>query len=302
MPIILLAIAGNRLVVSTAIFTNRIYADELLSIKLHLGSHGSDNVRRVARVFMAINKATIELRKLYEFPPTNSLPQIGAMWPGPTLDPPQSTTKLPELEFFSKINRANGTALQIINEDNERHAMYLARMKIGTSGDQDVVFVKFAVNYNEYAHRLLAQHNLAPALHFCARVVGDMYMVVMEYIPKARGRDLHSATSDSPPLEVAPAVVERDVTKALKLLHDEKLVFGDLREINMLYLTERGGRVLLVDFDGVGRDGEDTFSCSLNPETGLGVDRGQVMEQAHDNENLNRLMKRLVEKIGAPGM
>ena len=296
MPMILLAIAGNHLVVSTAIFTDAIYADELLSIKLRLGPHGSDNVRRVARVFMAINKATEGLCTLYEHLSTDPSSQTGALWPNPTLHPPQPTERLLKLEFLSKLDRADGTTLQIIDEDNERHSMYLARMQTETLDDKEV-FVKFAVNYHEYAHRLLANQTppLAPALYFCARVVGDMYMVVMEYIPRSRRRDLYSATSGSPPLEVVPEVVRRDVTKALNLLHEEHLVFGDLRETNMLYLPEDGGRVLLVDFDGVGRDGEDIFSCSLNPETGLGVDRGQIMEKAHDDENLIRLMERLAE-------
>jgi hypothetical protein len=43
-PVILLAIAENCLVVSATVFTGAIYANELLSIRLHLGSHGSDNV------------------------------------------------------------------------------------------------------------------------------------------------------------------------------------------------------------------------------------------------------------------
>ena len=174
-------------------------------------------------------------------------------------------------------------------------------MKTGT---KDVVLVKFAVNYNERAHRLLSERNppLAPVLHFCMRVIGDMYMVVIEYILRARSRDLHSATTDSPPLEVAPEVVRQDVAKALNLLHKEILVPGDLQEANMLYLTEGRGCVLLVDFDGVGQDGEGTFSCSLNPETGLGVNKGQIMEQVHNDENLNWLMERLEKKIGAPGM
>ena len=127
MPIIVLAIAGNHLVISTAIFTNAIYADKLLSIKLRLGSHGSDNVRRVARVFMAINKAT-ELCTLYKDLSTDPSSQTGALWPNPTLHPPQSTERLPKLEFLSKIDRADGTTLRIIDEANEHHAMYLARM------------------------------------------------------------------------------------------------------------------------------------------------------------------------------
>ena len=47
---ILLAIPGDRLVVSTAIFTDSVYANELFSMNLRVGTHVADDVLRVARV------------------------------------------------------------------------------------------------------------------------------------------------------------------------------------------------------------------------------------------------------------
>ncbi|KAF9642972.1 hypothetical protein BDM02DRAFT_3264279 [Thelephora ganbajun] len=280
MPVILLAIAGNCLVMSTAVFTDAIYANELLSTRLHLGPHSSDNVLHIARVFMAINNSTERLRELYEDlrrVPRSSPPQAKVLRPNPTADPP-GLIDLPELEFFCKVDRADGAELPDIDEDNERHAMYLARMQIGTL--TRVVFVKFAAKYHEAARRLLADQDppLAPTLYLCARVIGDMYMVVMEYIPKSRDRSILSHFSTPPPQAVS-GVVYRDVCKALYLLHERDFVFGDLREVNLLYLPKDGGRVLLVDFDGVGRDGMDRYSACLNPEAGLGVKRRQIMER-----------------------
>ena len=131
---ILLAIAGNRLVISTAVLTDAIYADELLSVALRLGPHGSDNVIHVARVFMVINESMGLLHELYKVmknPPDTTTAK--ALWPSPTLDPPGSSVPFPSLEYFCKVNRADGTELYIIDEDNERHAMYLARMDNGIS-------------------------------------------------------------------------------------------------------------------------------------------------------------------------
>ena len=288
---------GNRLVVSTAIFTNAIYADELLSITLHLGPHGPDNVLHVARVFMAINDSTRRLRQLYRNllrARTPSSRQAKALWPNPTPDPPEPAGRLPELEFFSKVDRDDGGELSFIDSENERHGMYLARMQIGTT-DQ-VVLVKFAAKYNQEAHRLLARQDppLAPALYFCARVVGRMYMVVMEYIAKPKGWSIDCIfLARDPPPPPVPEVVRRDVTKALGLLHEEIFVFGDLREANLLYLPEDGGRVLLIDFDSVCVDGIGRYSACLNPEAELGVKRWQVMEKEHDNRNLEQLMERV---------
>ena len=61
----------------------------------------------------------------------------------------------------------------------------------------------------------------------------------------------------------------------------------------MLYLPESEGRVLLVDFDGVGQHGKDRSSATLNPEAKLCVHGWQVMEKAHDLQNLLLMMRRL---------
>ena len=303
---ILLSIAGNRLTISSAIFTNAIYADELLSIELRGGNQLPDDVLRIARIFMAINYSAKLLcgfyRNLLDVPHTPPL-QTKVLWPTPTADPPESAELFPRLEFFSKVNRVDGSELPFIDEDNENHAMYLGRMQTGTLSQ--VVFVKFTPNYHEGAHRLLADQNppLAPALYSCTRVTGGFYMVVMEYIPKTRGRSIspYASTDGSPvlPLQLLAEVVHRDVAKALWSLHKQGLVFGGLRESNLLYLPEDGGRTLLVDFDGVGRDAVDRYSPCLDPVAAmeLGVMAWGIMKQAHDRENFKRLMDRLSRRI-----
>ena len=94
--------------------------------QIRLGPHGPDNVLRVARMFVAINKCTERLRELYSG--LERLPKIlpGVIYPSPTADPPGSA--IPQLEFFSKLDRVDGTPLSEINEDNARHGIYLARM------------------------------------------------------------------------------------------------------------------------------------------------------------------------------
>ena len=252
---------------------------------------------------MAINKCAERLRGLYrrlgDANPTTRSARF--MWPNPTADPPQPTKGAQELEFFCKVDRLLGTPINqaAIDEENKRHAMYLARPPTGVEGGtltEDKVLVKFAVKYNEDAHRLLADHDppLAPTLHSCTRVIGDMFMVVMQYIPSSGGASLYACS-------LSPAVFEavhRDISEALKLLHEQDLVFGDLRETNVLYLQNEG-RAMLTDFDAVGRHGKDRYSACLNPDANLGVDRLQIMEKLHDEENLRRLMDRLSKGLSA---
>jgi len=117
--------AGDRLDVSTAIFTDAIYAEKLFSLDLRLRYHRHENVLRVARVFTAICKCTERLRDLYGG--LGLGPMVSrVMYPNPTADPPDST--IPQLEFFSKLDHASGTPLAEVNEANRRHGIYLARM------------------------------------------------------------------------------------------------------------------------------------------------------------------------------
>jgi serine/threonine protein kinase len=239
--------------VSTAIYTNAVYANKLLSLDLELGLLAPEIVLRVARIFEAIRNCTAELRRLYEsikdLPPV--VPSI--LYPNPTADPPEA--EIPPLDFFGKVDRVTGTRLETIDKDNEPHAIYLARMSLypstGEVSTKVVVLVKFALVYNEEAHRLLAQQDppLAPALYHCVRVIGGLHMVVMEYISEAS--PLHRFFREPfLPSFPNPDVLRAKLTKALELLHGKNLVFGDLRPLNTLYSRE-GDRVFLVDFDMV---------------------------------------------------
>lgn len=66
LPVVLLAVAGNCRVASTAIFADIIYTDEWVSIKLHSGSLASENVLQVVHTFGAINLCEERFRGLCE--------------------------------------------------------------------------------------------------------------------------------------------------------------------------------------------------------------------------------------------
>ena len=184
----------------------------------------------------------------------------------------------------SSVNQESCTQIQqlrIIEPDDERHALYLAKM----DGIERDILVKFATRYNEHAYRLLADRDppLAPALYHCIPVVGDLYMVVIDYI---------SASSPLPRFFVPPALpcsveaqaVDKRLTEALQVTSRKDLVFGDLQVLNMLYSHE-GDRIFLVDFDWVGKHGEDRCSTCLNPQVNPRVVRCGVMKKSDDVES-----------------
>lgn len=136
-------------------------------------------------------------------------------------------------------------------------------------GASKVVLVKFVVKYNAGAHQLLADHSppLAPALHVIIPVIGDMTMVVMDYVS---AKPLH----DSLPLQSsAPKQSAGTFPRLSSYFKDMAWFFEISGNQNVLYSPEDVGRALLVDFDGVGRHGKNRYSACLTPDAGLGVTR-----------------------------
>lgn len=56
-PVVLVALAGNHLIVSAAIYTDSIYVDKLLSIDLRFGPHAPENAPHAACVFSHLTGA-----------------------------------------------------------------------------------------------------------------------------------------------------------------------------------------------------------------------------------------------------
>ena len=73
------------------------------------------------------------------------------LWPNPTANLPELAEATQGLEFFCKVDRSLGTPINrtLIDEDNERHAIYLARMKTEDGTSTVEVLVKFAAKYND---------------------------------------------------------------------------------------------------------------------------------------------------------
>ena len=150
--------------------------------------------------------------------------------------------------------------------------------------DNRLVTVKFASTYHAQAHRLLAEHGLAPPLHYAGTedagglTYGGRYMVVMDFI------------DGKPPVDsLSKRQLER-VKQAIELLHAHDLVFGDLRAPNILIKDES---VTFVDFDWCGKAGEARYPATLNNDVELGwpmdVGRDSVMLKEHDLSMLEKL-------------
>ena len=90
-------------------------------------------------MFIVTTKHTQQLRRLYGG--LESLPRMVLCVTYPSL----TAETVPRLEFFSRLDRLNGTLLAEVDEDNRRHRIYLARMPgVASTGDSTgAVLVNF---------------------------------------------------------------------------------------------------------------------------------------------------------------
>jgi tRNA A-37 threonylcarbamoyl transferase component Bud32 len=140
--------------------------------------------------------------------------------------------------------------------------------------------------YNADAHRFLAEHQLAPALHYAGtedadkRMYGGRYMIVMDFI---------DATHPWPG-SLSDEQFDQ-VRQAVDILHSHELVFGDLRTPNIL-ITAETRKVMIIGFNWCKRADEGRYPISLN-QVGIdwaeGVGSGCVMAKQHDLDMLNKL-------------
>ena len=278
-PIVFVGATANRLEISVAVCVGPIYVTKLLTLDLSLGFHASDNIIRLARVFGALSRCRADLKHYYDRVRNLNFPRLSCLYPDPTpLDP---SKVLPQLTYKQFLSRAGQPTSTLVDLGDATTAMYIATL----SDTNEEVIVKFTARYNIAAHRLLSEAKLAPRLYFCDRVIGDLYMVVMERVD---GKSIWQLQAEEIPL---PAIIPKEVGKAVHLLHEHNIVFGDLRDPNILY-DESKNRVALVDFDWAGQDEKSRYPPTLNPSNAWEeeVSPYSVMRKAHDLWQVKRLV------------
>jgi hypothetical protein len=151
------------------------------------------------------------------------------------------------------------------------------------------VVVKFTAQYHPETHRRLADKGFAPVLHACVPVCGGLFMVVMDRVHGKLAWDLVQRR------ELIPYEAYEDIRDAIKVLHSDNLVFGDLRTPNIMVVPSGPGtdarcRGMLLDFDWVADHGIGRYPASLDDTLGWasGIKRYGIMDKAHDIAMLNK--------------
>ena len=246
-----------------------------------LGVHPSADgqLLRVARVLLALRRTLQSLDGFYA--------QLNI--PADPTAPTNLARFFPHLLSFPTVNGDVHFEYVIkLADDSPTKAIFKAKVV----GSEDHIVVKFVQTYNFTAHRLLASHDLAPRLLYPESAanepaidVGGLKLVVMEFVDGVTAHDAYGN-----PITL-PDVIFNEVKKAITVLHDNGLVFGDLRPPNIIVSEERAH---LVDFDWCAKDEVGMYPASLNDvDHDIGwhpdVKRGGVMYKEHDLFMLEKL-------------
>ena len=235
--------------------------------------------KQVARVFYALRTSLEKLRSYYEnLKPTANPPAPSRYFPCFTTYPYKG--KLVQFEYVGFL------------EDGLDCTTLRARTCAHPA--QDIV-VKFVDHYGERAHRLLAEHGLAPTLFYCGSLCLDkpeepsyhsLSMVVMDYID---GDTLASAKKEKRLDEKTTQIVRSEVLRAIEILHLNGLVFGDLRSPNVM--ITKANEVNLIDFNWAGEEGQAKYPSLISSDIkwAAGVEALGVIEKGHDMEMLDQL-------------
>lgn len=196
---------------------------------------------------------------------------------------------LPVLAYKQFLFQTGQPASVLVDLGKTTATLYIATL----DGTGKEAVVKFTARYNEKAHRILASAGFAPKLHFCGLVVSGLYMVVMDRVD---GKSLWQLQIDKTPV---PTVVLEHVRQAISL-HKQNIVFGDLREPNILYDASKGC-TWIVDFDWPGVDGVSRYPATLNSTNPWQeeVSPYGIMRKAHDLWQVERLENLCLCQCGA---
>ena len=282
-PTFLIAIAGPWICILGAVFVEQVVIEELTGF-IWIGGHAykDGELKWVTRMLAALGDGIGELKEYYS--------EVGAL-----------KTKEDMQRFFpfvrsyrigDKVVRFSYEAYLVPKiAESQSKAIFLARESDGESDGH--IVVKFVQTYHAEAHRLLAGEGRAPKLLYCSseddRFEGltGLTMIVMEHVKGEMAHELYGNGA-------VPGDVLKEVEKAVGILHTKNIVFGDLRQPNIMIAD---GRVMLIDFDWCGVHGEGMYPVSLNDSGDIDwhpeVKRGGVMMKEHDSYRL-RMMGRIM--------
>jgi len=268
LPSFLVSVIGGHLVVAGAIFLDGVVTQPLTPIislaPPLVGVNFNEHLRYVAHLLLTLRDCVDDLDRYYE----SIKPEEVGTHTEQRLHIAPCIQSLPhgsgniQLEYLDRIGNVN-----------DPRAVFLAHATFSTDAAVPIkCIVKFTEQYNEEAHRKMQTSRVAaPLLHCSWQPSLGLFCVVTKYIEEATAATISAEGAAT-------------LRKAIELLHEEGLVLGDLRKLNLI--LDKNGWPYLIDFDWCGAVGEVRYPFDLNEneEIGwaVGVCANGLIEKEHD--------------------
>ena len=273
-PCFLLSGSGAYLSILGVAFTDKFIVQRLTDA-IWVGEatpHEDGRLHHLARVFHALRLAIETLDKYYDQVSNDqSIPELILNEPHPRFFPYPTKFREYSPELKGKDRKWTNFKYVDLPRTGPTNITFIAEAE----NQSRMLVVKFVERYGVEAHVLLASEEMAPRLLYCGLLdgetdvrdgddraqgsiktgglyVGPIRMVVMDYI---KGSTLNDKTHR--PDDVLP-----EIKKAVKMLHDRQLVFGDLRPPNVMVASDN--KVYLIDFDWSGKVNEARYPLHLS--------------------------------------
>jgi serine/threonine protein kinase len=251
--------AGPWICIAGAVYLEKPVIAPLTDYISLMETYDTNHKHRIARLFQAFSNGINNLKAFYQQNIPAASSNLEFLYPFPC-------------QYVDGQSTVRFSYIEPLKVDSVKH------WKARNTEGKDIV-IKFTQRYNEAAHKLCATKNMAPQLLYVGKEVYGWCMVVMEYID---GVTLSQANLTR---DVYLEVLEK-VEEAIKILHENNIVFGDLRPPNIM-VQQNGGNpcVKLIDFDWAGRDQVDCYPPFMNhvhikwPE---GASDGKILQKKHD--------------------
>ncbi|CAG8636381.1 5837_t:CDS:2 [Funneliformis mosseae] len=173
------------------------------------------------------------------------------------------------------------------NDVSFTYTLYIKPLILAAKAKNQKIIVKFVQRYNVDAHNLCARENGSPnLLEVQDNVIFGWKIIIMESVngnPLNMIKDLTIEEKSN---------IKGYIKHLIDILHENDIVFGDLRSNNVLYDRD-SRRIFLIDFDWAGRHNVDKYPPFMNHSDDInwpqGVEEGKLMKKEHDLHFLNTL-------------
>ncbi|CAG8681579.1 24933_t:CDS:2 [Cetraspora pellucida] len=239
-PSFILCLAGPWVCILGAVYVEKPIIDPLTDFIPLIPTNNRAHAERVARLFKALCLGVNRLKEYYA-----SLDIL--------------TNRQNSYRFFPYPNqyKHQDTIVEFTYEGKlvDHKLLWRAITKDGRK-----IIVKFAWQYNRRAHELCYEIGKAPKLLYISKeMVDGFYMVVMDYV---EAEPLYNC---SPLSRDESKAILSDVKEAIDKLHEESIVFADLRDSNILVDKSQGRyKGMLIDFDWAGKDEIECYPSFMN--------------------------------------